>query len=1630
MPFLVDPYHRSSMPRLLSYWCAIAGIAAFCFSTRFMSRAQEDDAVMIEERPRTFEEARQFCGHQHYLMTLAFRSDVETAVRLHEASDEPVFWLNMKVLGGFYHWLDPMPGLVLDLPWKPGTDWGNALSASGQGIGNWNITHNCAVLNVSARQINTIDCEEKFPFACLPWLPYADMSDAQVIVSLTSNRPPILLSWQMRDFVLYCNARFDNGTALDPSLYSKSYIYVWTKNDVYLDARHSTIKPDIVSEVNVWAFTNESSQGHYKCGLKVLPSGKTFWSDEVTVILRDFYTRRLTIFARAESLPTQRWNLIGPSFAVSGNITRLLGVLQQQIYLIPWSSYNIEAPAFDKLSWSFFRADPGSADGSLVNISGFVYVKQNANAETGLELRFPPLPNNPTGSWKVTLHDVVNCPPENGTRLQWTNYNHISAESSVPMCLTESGQLVPRRCLVNFTSEASWAPFDESRCVHLQQDPVAGKQVLRAICHEGPCLADLSSIKATWKNARDKCRSWNGYLASPSILKQLRRKEYGARVSPRALGGWIDITRKHGYIQSESVADDDALAALSRSEVWASHIVSSASSDPCFTVLQPQDRVVHHACHMHLKIPCVLPYRNGLLSLASCPKGGWLDFDSRSRCLWLNYTKLTQEDANSACESHGGRLAAFKGKHTYDTITAILAGPDVPIEMDTFWISLTKLNKTFRSKHTNWDPSSDYSKTGGTLRVNRYVAERPLEVKWSTAQPWMQYPFICEAPLVAGTPWLRVAMDQTGDAVTLTCHASPEIIEGSIMWFKDGLAVRGNRIELNPDSITLAIRGATKSSPYLQGYYWCEGISVDGFREVESRKRLLRLSGLETFIGSMEVTNTAINPDLTDLSSESFINFARNFLPLILGSQRMRRVQSYFLSDAMVISLKKLRYNTHRVHFAMYLNKPRFQVRKQRITARDLGEEAVADRDLGVHLRDALNTLNETSVMEFSLIPGTAQVFSTRLCSAATTNHSTGLHPTLHWPTTIVGDVATSDEACINGDNKPVVRRCQGNFSVGAYWGDVQGSCSLPPSQRTLDLKDLSQVIVTNDNALSTVVQLNNLTSDSERLMPQDVSYAAKTLENAASIQKISKQVAQNMITSINKIVNASMTSLLLSRAANSTNKIISSMEQMAANLQDHIVVFNGSTAMGKIPAQEYWTGIYLDTVEQQWRNFSKKPTDNADVAIMFPENNPCTIGVENANVTLGLLSHNALFGNSSNSTDEMCTAVLLVQYEQCKVENWDENFSFYFKDKCSNRTNQTQLSVECVFWDMEADNRMGAWSSAGCSYIGMTGKHHVCSCSHLTSFGVLFKYKNRPEQNVYHERILSFLTLIGITLSVVGLLLVVATYILSETWRKGAGHKCLLHLSISLLGSLVLFGVLVVSHNALRSSAACAVMGALLHYLLLVTFGWTFVEAMLQYLRFVKVLGTYIPRFVLKCALPAWGVPLIVVATMLSLDPHHYSNRRELCWPHGRPLVYGFILPVGLTLGANVAVFSVVIYNIYCRRHKALRSNQSQVKLAKAQLRATILIVFLLGLTWIFAYLSIIDAYGVSRVFEYLFVVSASLQGFVIFLFHVAYEQTARRLWRSKFVYWIPRMPGEIRGRRLHSDEGSSSTAQKTTST
>lgn len=48
-------------------------------------------------------------------------------------------------------------------------------------------------------------------------------------------------------------------------------------------------------------------------------------------------------------------------------------------------------------------------------------------------------------------------------------------------------------------------------------------------------------------------------------------------------------------------------------------------------------------------------------------------------------------------------------------------------------------------------------------------------------------------------------------------------------------------------------------------------------------------------------------------------------------------------------------------------------------------------------------------------------------------------------------------------------------------------------------------------------------------------------------------------------------------------------------------------------------------------------------------------------------------------------------------------------------------VQTECVYWDAQENQDIGSWVTYGCEYVGKMQEHHVCNCTHLTSFAILF---------------------------------------------------------------------------------------------------------------------------------------------------------------------------------------------------------------------------------------------------------------------------------------------------------------------
>ncbi|PNJ64546.1 ADGRG2 isoform 10 [Pongo abelii] len=329
----------------------------------------------------------------------------------------------------------------------------------------------------------------------------------------------------------------------------------------------------------------------------------------------------------------------------------------------------------------------------------------------------------------------------------------------------------------------------------------------------------------------------------------------------------------------------------------------------------------------------------------------------------------------------------------------------------------------------------------------------------------------------------------------------------------------------------------------------------------------------------------------------------------------------------------------------------------------------------------------------------------------------------------------------------------------------------------------------------------------------------------------------------------------------------------------------------------------------------------------------------------------------------------------------------------------QDELTVRCVFWDLGRNGGRGGWSNDGCSVKDRRLNETICTCSHLTSFGVLLDL-SRTSVLPAQTMALTFITYIGCGLSSIFLSVTLVTYIAFEKIRRDYPSKILIQLCAALLLLNLVF--LLDSWIALyKMQGLCISVAVFLHYFLLVSFTWMGLEAFHMYLALVKVFNTYIRKYILKFCIVGWGVPAVVVTIILTISPDNYGlgsygkfpngSPDDFCWINNNAVFYitvvGYFCVIFLL---NVSMFIVVLVQL-CRIKKKKQLG-AQRKTSIQDLRSIAGLTFLLGITWGFAFF----AWGpVNVTFMYLFAIFNTLQGFFIFIFYCVAKENVRKQWR-----------------------------------
>ncbi|XP_023245085.1 adhesion G protein-coupled receptor L3-like [Copidosoma floridanum] len=235
---------------------------------------------------------------------------------------------------------------------------------------------------------------------------------------------------------------------------------------------------------------------------------------------------------------------------------------------------------------------------------------------------------------------------------------------------------------------------------------------------------------------------------------------------------------------------------------------------------------------------------------------------------------------------------------------------------------------------------------------------------------------------------------------------------------------------------------------------------------------------------------------------------------------------------------------------------------------------------------------------------------------------------------------------------------------------------------------------------------------------------------------------------------------------------------------------------------------------------------------------------------------------------------------------------------------------------------------------------------------------------------------------SLQGLIIFVFHCLLNKTSNVTNVHK---NLCICLLIVQALF---VGGVEQTSQKLVCGIIARLLHFFLLCAFAWMFIEGLQLYFMLIKVFETGRSRM-RWYYLFAYGMPLMVVAIACALNPRGYGTE-HYCWLKTTDyFIFSFVGPVIIILVINFG-FLCMAMNVICRRtNKTISANtkvHSQMGNIRTMLKGSVMLVFLLGLTWTFGLLFMNRQ---TLVMAYIFTALNSLQGLIIFVFHCLLNKT-----------------------------------------
>ncbi|PIK51133.1 hypothetical protein BSL78_11965, partial [Apostichopus japonicus] len=518
-------------------------------------------------------------------------------------------------------------------------------------------------------------------------------------------------------------------------------------------------------------------------------------------------------------------------------------------------------------------------------------------------------------------------------------------------------------------------------------------------------------------------------------------------------------------------------------------------------------------------------------------------------------------------------------------------------------------------------------------------------------------------------------------------------------------------------------------------------------------------------------------------------------------------------------------------------------------------------------------------------------------CKTETVNTEYG---NIEFPYAFLGVEVNSTKKSLTSDRSQATCRCTGDTFTEAVWDDpvivqVQDDGAANDRARYQNLnKTIKTLNVTTDNAFYVAEVLVNLT-ESPTIEKENIDIVAQCLEKVSNANDPSDQVTVAVVNTIDNVVQATSGnedsnfsisqeasseilqafSHQLENVGNNGQNFSHETPNIAANVAQ-IDISISATVEYKLPFgdgkdrnvdEEFDTQAKI-VLTPNLQKSTKQTAGEVKTSIKVPHEVTRRISEDYNNasrVTVALVftvHRTAVLFQDLNKKNEKVNSLIISASPTTDIQIKDLPDESNIETTSHPKESLWCKTTRCAYWNTTERG----WADDGITTVGgLDYGSYRCKSNHLTNFAVLVDVHGSIE-----SKALDIFSIIGCVISVIGLIVIIVTYLSSKKLRSNRPKQIILNLSISLLG---LYFCFVIGINQTRRKGICVSFGALTHFFLLASVTWMSIEAANMYLLFVKVFNSTIRNFLLKACAIGWGVPAVIVIACVSCSPDSYAS-------------------------------------------------------------------------------------------------------------------------------------------------------------